>query len=120
MIQLHKFLIIFFVIILMGLLLFIFNKKNLERVEKFERGVDLDMNLDNNKNDSNSNSNIPINLVKCDQYPSLCSKPKGPLDYNPYLERRSPYITDLYYKSENKRYSPADPPTVLPTVPPTL
>jgi hypothetical protein len=95
---LNKFLIFFFVIILIGLLLFIFKIKI---SEKFENNIDSDMNLNTIMNDDN----LIINIVKCDKYPMICSKQKENPDYNPYLERRSIYINQL--NNIKKRYSPA-------------
>jgi hypothetical protein len=102
MIQLNKFLIFFFVIILVGLLLFI---SKIKIFEKFETNMDSDMDSDMNLDTSINDNNLTINIVKCDKYPTLCSKPSDNLEYNPYLERRSFYINQL--NNIKKRYSPA-------------
>ena len=48
--------------------------------------------------------NLSINIVKCDKYPTICSNKKENTEYNPYLEKRSVYITQL--NNIKKRYSP--------------
>lgn len=105
MIQLNKFLIFFFVIILVGLLLFISKIKIFEKFEtNMDSDIDSDMDSDMNLNTINNDNNLTINIVKCDKYPTLCSKPSDNLEYNPYLERRSVYINQL--NNIKKRYSP--------------